>query len=118
LVPAAPSKTLFPRIVEGVSQVLSALSIDAFKAAAEIAAMNEWTIAVTNDRQVLGSMVDFTHLAKAWREGRTLTDVARDLADTPCSPLRMERPGDVTTGLFSTPALHIVGRAADHPGRR
>jgi hypothetical protein len=109
VVPAAPYKTLFPRIVDNVAQMLSALGVDASNAAAEIAAMNAWTTAATNDRQVLGSMVDFAHLAKAWREGRTLPELASDLADAPCSPLQMERPRDVTIALFSKPILHILG---------
>jgi hypothetical protein len=109
LVPAAPYKTLFSRVVTGVEQTLSSLSVDASKVAAEVAAMNQWSITVTNDRQVLGSMVDFAHLATAWCDGRTLSDIARALADTPCSPLGMDRPGDVTITLFSRPALHVVG---------
>jgi hypothetical protein len=108
LVPAAPYKTMIPRIAEAAGQILRALKIAEDKIAAEEEAMREAIMSTTNDRRVLGSMTDFANMLEAYLDERSLTDVALHLAEAPCSPLGMNSPREATLALFSTPSLRLV----------
>jgi hypothetical protein len=108
LVPAAPYKTMIPRIAEAAGQVLRALTIAEDKVAAEEKAMREAIMATTNNRRVLGSMNDFANMLEAYLDDRSLTEVALHLAESPCSPIGMKSPRDATLALFSTPTLRLV----------
>jgi len=44
----------------------------------------------------------------AYLDGRSLLQVALHLADTPCGPLKMESPRDVTSERFLAPVLRLV----------
>ncbi len=108
LVAAAPYKTMIPRFVEAMGQVLRALKIDETKISAEEEGMRDVIVAKTNDRRVLGSMTDFANMLDAYLDERTLTEVALHLAAAPCSPIGMKSPREATVALFSTPSLRLV----------
>lgn len=108
LVPAAPYKTMIPRIAEAAGQVLRALKIDEAKVVAEVSAMSDMVVATTNDRRVLGSMNDFVNMLDGYLDDRPLTEVALHLAEAPCSPIGMKSPGEATLALFSTTTLRLV----------
>ncbi len=75
LVPAAPYKTMIPRIAEAVGQILRALKISEAKVLAEEDAMRDAVMTTTNNRRVLGSMTDFANMLDAYLDERSLTDV-------------------------------------------
>lgn len=108
LIPAAPYKTIVPRIAEGAGLILRALGIQDAKVAGEEEAMRDAVMTTTNDRRVLGSMNDFANMLEAYIDDRSLTDVALHLAESPCSPLGMKSPREATLALFSTPTLRLV----------
>jgi hypothetical protein len=106
----APSKTVLSRFVEAVGHVFESLELDQQKVAGDLASMKERTVATANNRRVLGSMNDFARILDAYLDGRTLVDVALQLAEAPCSPLGMVCPRDATLALFSAPSLRLVRR--------
>lgn len=115
LLPAAPFKTLPSRLPDAVEQMLHALRMDRQKIAAEISAMKECVAAPTNDRRVVGSMVDFDRMLSIYLDGRPLLEVALHVAEAPCSLLKMESPRAATRALFGQigsqskqPALRLV----------
>lgn len=108
LIPAAPYKTMVPRLADGVGLVLRGLKIEEAKVVAEENAMRDHVITTTNDRRVLGSMNDFTDMLDAYLDDRSLTEVALHLAESPCSPLGMQSPREATRALFATPVLRVV----------
>ena len=108
LVPAAPYKTMIPRIAEAAGQILRALKIGEDKVAAEEETMRDAVMATTNNRRVLGSMNDFANMLDAYLDDRSLTEVALHLSDSPCSPLGMNNPREATLALFSAPGLRLV----------
>jgi hypothetical protein len=105
---AAPYRTLLPRFIEAVGQVLAGLEIEPTKIRMETNAMSEGVVARTNDRRILGSLNDFANLLDAYLDGRPLTEVALHMADAPCSPLGMGRPLDAARERFSRPVLRLV----------
>lgn len=108
LLPIAPNKTFLPRFVEAAGEMLMALGIDRKQCLAEMAAMGECIVAPTNDRRVLGTINDFGRMLEVYLDGRPLPEVALHLAETPCSPIGMDRPGNVARELFSVAALSLV----------
>lgn len=109
LLPIAPKKTCLPRFVEAVGEILMAIGIEDRQAVlVEMEAMGECIVASTNDRRVLGTINDFGRALDFFVDGRPLPEVALHLAETPCSPIGMERPRDVARKLFSLPALRLV----------
>jgi len=108
LVAAAPYKTMIPRFVEAVGQVLRALKIDGETIAAEEDGTRDVIVAKTNDRRVLGSMNDFANMLDVYLDERTMNDVALHLAEAPCGPLGMKSPREATLAVFSTPTLRLV----------
>lgn len=109
LLPLAPNKTFVPRFVEAAGEMLMAIGVEDRKTVlAEIAAMAECSVAPTNDRRVLGTINDFGRALDFYVDGRPLPEVALHLAETPCSPIGMNRPRDVAREAFSSPALRLV----------
>ncbi len=108
LLPTAPNKTFLPRFTEAAGELLMALGIERTAVLAEVASMNECVVASTNDRRVLGTLNDFGRMLEVYLDGRPLPEVARHLAEAPCSPIGMERPRDVARELFSAPTLRLV----------
>lgn len=109
LLPIAPNKTFITRFVDAAGEMLMALGIEDRKAVlAEMSAMGECIVAPTNDRRVLGTINDFGRALDFYVDGRPLPEVALHLAESPCSPIGMNRPKDVARELFSLPALRLV----------
>lgn len=108
LVPLAPSKSLLERIPAALEEVLGALEIEPTLVAQERAAMVDTTVAKTNDRRVVGILVDFANLLESFYDGRPLLDVALHLAKVPCSPIGHDSPDDRTRELFRRPELRLV----------
>jgi hypothetical protein len=72
---------------------------------AETRSMAECFIDRTNDRRVLGSLNEFIFMLESYLDGRPLIDVALHLADTPCGPLRGERPSDLARAALAAGRL-------------
>lgn len=103
LLPARDLKTLAVRLRQGLSEVLTALSIPPPMIAAELRQMEPCAFGPTASRQVLGAMNDFANLM-AWRhdgdQDFDLLDMALRLAETPCSPLDHNSPDRATQQAF------------------
>ena len=104
LIPARDIGSLLPRLREAVSDVLRALAVPEEAIRDEQREMQSAIVGKTASRQVLGSMNDFVTMLEAYRGPITSTplllDLALRLAETPCGPLRMNRPRDETVRLF------------------
>jgi hypothetical protein len=86
----------------------------------EIEAMRDCVIAVTNNRSVLGTLNDFSHLLK-WRldEGpdADLVDDALWLSRTPVGPLGYDAPDEVTLRLLEDGSTSHARDEQRDPGR-
>jgi hypothetical protein len=95
LIPAAPYKTILPRLAEAVGQLLGALGVAEVQVFAEVEAMRDAVVATTDDRRVLGSMNDFAWMTEAYVEDLSLHEAAlirRDGVELSAQPLCTERP--------------------------
>ena len=110
LLPIAPNNTFISRFVEAADEMLMAIGIGDRRAVlAEMAAMGECVVAPTNDRRVLGTINDFGRALDFIVDGRPLPEVALHLAETPCSPIGMQRPRDVTRETLRVRPPHPRG---------
>ncbi|MCR9161602.1 MAG: DUF6933 domain-containing protein [Nannocystaceae bacterium] len=102
VLPLAPGRTLLPRVREQIGEVLVRMSIGQEAFEAEMEAMEAWAVAKTASRQVVGVLVDFVYLAQSREDlaGAPIT-LSRLLADTPCGPLKMGRPGEEAVRAFA-----------------
>jgi hypothetical protein len=81
--------------------VLERLDVPVDRINAEVAEMSEVRMSATRSRQVLGSMSDFDRMLDSYRTpGRTLIDIALELAEAPCGPIAMQSPKDVAAELL------------------
>jgi hypothetical protein len=89
LMPLAPAATLLARFPDGLAQALAAHDVPEAFITQELSRMQDVRMGKTASRSVLGIMNEFTFLAQTMRGDTTtdLTDLARWLARTPCSPL-------------------------------
>jgi hypothetical protein len=114
LIPARNIGALAPRLREGVADVLRALELPENAIQEEQEAMAPAILGKTASRQVLGSMNDFVTILEAYRDPTdsppALLNLALWLAGTPCSPLRMNCPGDETIRLFVGERGTVAGR--------
>jgi hypothetical protein len=85
-VPLAPAAKLIPRFVSHLGAVLDAHGVDPRFIDAELAEMTQHRLAKTSNRSVVGTMNDFSSLAKFHRDDDLLA-LSLDLAHTPCGPL-------------------------------
>jgi len=84
--------------------VLFAIGIPAEAAARESAAASSHAIAKTASRSMLGSMNDFTHMARRRFERTTdPLNVALELSGTPCAALEFVTPEKETCRAFGVP---------------
>lgn len=94
------------RLAHAVLTLLHDLDIDARDAFWEMREMTVVRFARTNSRTVLGSMNEFSFMARLYIEdddvNGDLAKLALRLAETPCSPLKYERPRDVARRLLSS----------------
>jgi hypothetical protein len=87
VVPLAPVTTVIERFAVAFGELARVLDVDATP---EIEAMNEFALARTASRSVVGIMNEFAHLADYRREHDRhidLVELSVWLARTPCSPL-------------------------------
>jgi hypothetical protein len=94
---------LLPEFREGVVAVLRELGVQESALRAERRHLADIGIGPTSNRSVLGSMNDFTILARSFVErhgGTDLVALALDLAEAPCGPLEYRRPKDVARALL------------------
>ena len=90
LMPLAPAVTLAARAGGHIAEVLAVHNVPQQLVADEVERMREYRVAATANRSVVGVMVEFTHLANAYRDHEPdpdLLKLAARLATTPCSPL-------------------------------
>lgn len=108
LLPLAPAKTL--RLPVAVGQVLQALEpeLERRRISSEMQAMAESVLADTNDRRVVGSLVEFIRMLDGYLDGRSLVEVALHLSEAPCGPIGMDRPRDRVAALLSSPTLQLL----------
>jgi hypothetical protein len=99
LEPARGVRELPERLPSIVRRRLNELGIDEPLVSAEVAAMEQVLVAPTNDRSVVGTMVDFVHSIRCctlpagpW-DRATLSFLERILQKTPC---RVTSPGSET----------------------
>lgn len=96
LVLLAPAATLLLRLPNAVGGVLAAHGVpDGFQRLV-VTEMQQHTIAKTASRSMLGMLNEFSFLAQAYRErfGADWVGMARQMAETPCSPLKGRAPAD------------------------
>jgi hypothetical protein len=104
IVPAKDLVGLPGRLATALAEVLKALGIPNAQIEGELRAMDDYHLAKTNSRTVLGSMTDFIRMAD-WHiyEGPQPPDLlgtALELAEAPCGPINYDRPKDVARALL------------------
>lgn len=99
---SAKNITSFPlQFPAALTAILTAIKIPDEKIRTETQTLNQWRFAKTASRQVLGSMNDFVNMFEADTEdGRPLVHQALRLGISPCSPIGMNNPLDVTATAF------------------
>jgi hypothetical protein len=103
LVPARDGELLVRRLRDAVGEMLVGLGIADATIESERDAMMDAVIGKTLSRQVLGSMNDFVRMLDSYRGAGSLLEVSLRLAETPCGPLRMNRPREETIRIFALP---------------
>jgi hypothetical protein len=91
LMPLAPAATVVKRFPDELRTVLQALEVDRRFTEPELQQMDDYRLAKTNSRSVLGSMNDFASMAERGRHINPEVDLLTlsvRLAGTPCTPLR------------------------------
>ena len=100
VVPIRDSSRLRDRIQESAYEILLRLGVPPGLAQDELEGMDEMAFGATANRSVLGSMNDFTMIARdyfqAKRETVYLNELELFLAETPCGPLEYNDPGSET----------------------
>ncbi len=106
VVVAAKDGMRFPdRLRAGLREVLQALSVNPAAIESELTAMTGFVWGRSASRQVLGTMNDFHRMFESYRvRGSSLLDVALNLAEAPCGPIKMESPNRLT--------VEVLGKAA------
>jgi len=89
LVPLAPASSLIDRFRSALGEILTAQGAGTDLVAAELAEMNEWRLAKTANRSVVGIMNEFTYLGEVFSQGAQsdLRALSIRLATVPCGPL-------------------------------
>jgi hypothetical protein len=103
IIPLRESKRLDSVFPDAVCQMLENVGVSAADIADERARMSEMTFARTNDRSLLGTLNDFSFMAR-WHfhdaPEATIDDVVRGLLPTPVMPLKGASPASLTLRLF------------------
>jgi hypothetical protein len=104
LIPARDLRAVKERLITAIDQVLVDLEVPAVRREREFRQMEEFGVAKTNSRSILGSMNDMAYLAEAELSatGRLfdLRAVNVRLAAVPCGPLNYQYPGDRAVELL------------------
>jgi hypothetical protein len=104
LLPAVDFPNLEDQFRAAVVDLLQQLGVSGEAIRREQAAMMEIAYAPARNRSVLGTMTDLFH-GLEWilphQPGRTLTEYALKLSETPCAPMDYDNPRDKTLFLMS-----------------
>lgn len=87
-----------------LSELLLQLGVEEHLVAEELHQMGEFVIAPTANRSVLGSINDFTQLAKIsvqWHPDISLLGLALRLAEVPCGPIDYRSPNKFAPALLT-----------------
>ncbi len=103
LVPMAPASTLAARLGPAVGEVLTALGIDPRVIASEVSETADATVRPAWNLSVLASMRDLALGVPFYLEKRgSLLLVSLQLATTPCGPIGMQSPGELTKEILAS----------------
>jgi hypothetical protein len=111
VVSAKDGATLWPRFLVALRQTLQGLRIPENDIAAELAAMEPMSVAKTASRQVVGVLNEFCfELDWMLRHGHPLDEVARQLPETPTSPLYKTHicPDNAARAAFGRVELKVL----------
>lgn len=102
VVPAREASTFLERAPTALSEALFRLGVRPAAIEEELAAMARASIGRTVNRRVLGSMNDFLRMMRShpWPPP-SLTELALWLAESPCGPIGMASPDDLTRKIFA-----------------
>ena len=103
LMPARDLRNLARNFPEALAQVLHALGVPPAAVQKEVEATHEAVVAVTNNRSLLGTLNDFSHLVSyqmSHEPDGSLLDAALWLSRTPVAPLGSRMPDQVTRHLL------------------
>ncbi len=102
VIPAKGTEPVAVRLTAAVGEMLRAIGLSGTVVEVEIAAMLEVTISTTASRTVLGSMNDFAFMLESHLSyADALVDSALKSAESPCSPIGMSSPREVTIDRLS-----------------
>lgn len=102
VVPVLPVREFVHAVRETAGDVLVRIGVPVGIVERELGEMAEAGLA-TSSRQVLGSMNDFARMVGvdgAYARGTELGELALQLADAPCGPIRMRSPREVAKQLL------------------
>ena len=103
LMPGRDLKHLARNFPDALAQVLHALGVPSAAVQAEVDASREAMIAVTNNRSLLGTLNDFSHMLSYQMRNEpdaSLLEAALWLSRTPVAPLGSRMPDQVTRDLL------------------
>lgn len=108
VIAASPANSIGARLGTTLAEVLRALDVPKASIETELREMSAHRIDKTASKQVLGSMNDFAFMLETHLDrGDSLLQASLRLADAPCSPIKMERPRDVTRDLLAVSRAHL-----------
>ncbi|MCL4368933.1 MAG: hypothetical protein M1337_07180, partial [Actinobacteria bacterium] len=120
LMPAREVRRLGQTFPTALAEMLLRLEIDPETIGREIAAMQEYAVAATNNRSVLGSLNDYARLAHhlfARDPDADPLEVALWLSDVPAGPLGYKAPRDAARRLLGGGStLNVLGPPHSTPG--
>jgi hypothetical protein len=90
IVPLAPAMSAVERLPGAFGEIARRIGVDPSALADELPTMDEWVLAKTASRSVLGTMNEYSHLADnyRWRHDEIeLVDLSLWLAEVVCRPL-------------------------------
>ena len=103
LMPGRDLKNLGRNFPDALAQMLQALGVPSAAVTTEVEASREAVIAVTNNRSLLGTLNDFSHMLSyhmSYHPEASLLDAALWLSRTPVAPLGSRMPDQVTRDLL------------------
>lgn len=103
VMPLREAKTAPVRLRTAVRETLAEIGIPDNRMDQEIANMQDYRIARTNSKPVIGVMTEFAKIAGYYEHGTPLRVLSSILRQTPCSPIDYESPELLTRRLLGGP---------------
>ena len=100
LMPAKDLASLPVRLRSAVVGMLRQIGIPETKIQGDLTGMNDYVLAKTASRTILGSMTDFANMLEYTFDSSSLELQALELAKSPCRPIGMDSPIEATTKVF------------------